>query len=130
MNRSENDIKEGSKKQNQLAMVPLWKVLNTSTQVYRANAGDARNLGFDPCVGKVPGRMAWQPTPVFLPGESQGQRTRSATVHRVAKSQTRLKQLSMHTCRSITLRLNGQEKELLKVDWKNISIWRRGMDWE
>ena len=23
-----------------------------------------------------------------------------------------------------------QEKELLKVDWKNISIWSRGMDWE
>ena len=53
-----------------------------------------------------------------------------ATVHRVAKSQTRLKQPSVHTCRYVTLRLNRQEKELLKVDWKNISIWRRGMDWE
>ena len=27
-------------------------------------------LGFDPWVGKIPGRRAWQPTPVFLPGES------------------------------------------------------------
>lgn len=44
VNRCKNNIKGGSKKQNQLAMVPLWKVLNTSTQVYRANAGDARNL--------------------------------------------------------------------------------------
>ena len=25
--------------------------------------------GFDPWVGKVPWRRAWQPTPVFLPGE-------------------------------------------------------------
>ena len=25
--------------------------------------------GFDPCVGKTPWRRAWQPTPVFLPGE-------------------------------------------------------------
>ena len=25
---------------------------------------------FDPCVGKIPWRRAWQPTPVFLPGES------------------------------------------------------------
>ena len=24
---------------------------------------------FDPCVGKVPWGRAWQPTPVFLPGE-------------------------------------------------------------
>jgi len=26
--------------------------------------------GFDLCVGKIPWRRAWQPTPVFLPGES------------------------------------------------------------
>ena len=25
---------------------------------------------FDPWVGKIPWRRAWQPTPVFLPGES------------------------------------------------------------
>ena len=31
--------------------------------------------GFDPWVGKVPWRKAWQPTPVFLPGESHGQRS-------------------------------------------------------
>ena len=30
--------------------------------------------GFDPWVGKISLRMAWQPTPVFLPGESHGQR--------------------------------------------------------
>ena len=28
---------------------------------------------FDPWVGKLPWRRAWQPTPVFSPGESQGQ---------------------------------------------------------
>ena len=30
--------------------------------------------GFDPWVWKIPWRRAWQPTPVFLPGEFQGQR--------------------------------------------------------
>ena len=39
-----------------------------------ANAGDTRHLGFDPWVGKIPWRRAWQPTPVFLPGETHGQR--------------------------------------------------------
>ena len=29
--------------------------------------------GFDPCVGKIPWRRKWQPTPVFLPGEPHGQ---------------------------------------------------------
>ena len=31
--------------------------------------------GFDPSVGKIPWRRKWQPTPVFLPGESYGQRS-------------------------------------------------------
>ena len=26
--------------------------------------------GFNPWVGKIPWRRVWQPTPVFLPGES------------------------------------------------------------
>ena len=31
--------------------------------------------GFNPWVGKIPWRRVWQPTPVFLPGESHGQRS-------------------------------------------------------
>ena len=34
-----------------------------------------RRPGFDPWVGKIPWRRAWQPTPVFLSGESQGHRS-------------------------------------------------------
>ena len=29
-----------------------------------------KGCGFDPWVGKIPWRREWQPTPVFLPGES------------------------------------------------------------
>ena len=47
--------------------------------------------GFDPWVRKIPWRRLWQPTPVFLPGQSHGQGAWRATVHRVAQS---LKQLS------------------------------------
>ena len=39
-----------------------------------ANAGD-RDSGFNPWVGKIPWRMAWQPILVSLPGESCGQRS-------------------------------------------------------
>ena len=39
-----------------------------------ANAGDVKSWGFDPWVWKIPWRRAWQHTPVFLPGESCGQR--------------------------------------------------------
>ena len=31
--------------------------------------------GFDPWVRKLPWSRAWQPTPVFLPGEPHGQRS-------------------------------------------------------
>ena len=34
-----------------------------------------RRPGFDPWVGKIPWRKAWQLALVFLPGESQGQRS-------------------------------------------------------
>ena len=34
-----------------------------------ANAGDVRDVGL------IPWRRAWKPTPVFLPGESHGQKS-------------------------------------------------------
>ena len=33
-----------------------------------------QRLWFDPWIGKILLRRKWQPTPVFLPGKSQGQR--------------------------------------------------------
>ena len=53
-----------------------------------ANAGDIRDIRFDPSVRKIPWRRAWQPTPVLLPGESQARTAWWATVYRVAKIQT------------------------------------------
>ena len=40
-----------------------------------ANAGDIRDTGSIPELGGFPWRRTWQPNPVFLPGESQGQRS-------------------------------------------------------
>ena len=40
------------------------------------NAGDLGVIPeFNPWIGKTPWRRAWQPTPVFLPRESHGQRS-------------------------------------------------------
>ena len=39
------------------------------------DTGDAGSIGFNPWVGKIPWRRKWQPTVVFLPGESLGQRS-------------------------------------------------------
>ena len=41
-----------------------------------ANAGDAGDMGLIPGLGRPPPRRRkWQPTPVFLPGKSHGQRS-------------------------------------------------------
>ena len=40
-----------------------------------ANKGNIRDMGLIPGSGRFPWRKAWQPTPVFLPGESHGQRS-------------------------------------------------------
>ena len=53
------------------------------------NLPQCKRWEFNPWVRNVPWRRAWQPTPVFLPGESHGQRGAWwATVHGVAESDT------------------------------------------
>ena len=41
----------------------------------KETAYQCRRCRFDPWIGMVPWRRAWQPTPVFLPAESHGQRS-------------------------------------------------------
>ena len=60
-----------------------------------------RRHRFYPWVRKISWRKAWQPTPLFLPGESHGQRNLAALVYRVAKSWTWVKWLSMHARKSL-----------------------------
>ena len=50
---------------------------------------------FDPSVRKIPWRRVQKPTPIFLPGESLGQR--SLVVHSITQNWTWLKRLSTHT---------------------------------
>ena len=45
---------------------------------------------FDPWVRKIPWRSTWLPTPVFLPGESHGERSLVGYSPWVAKGQTGL----------------------------------------
>ncbi|CAI9171856.1 unnamed protein product [Rangifer tarandus platyrhynchus] len=67
----------------------LGKFLKISSQKVTAEVGSGnilelmlhticlqcRRPGFSPCVGKIPWRGKWQPTPAFLPGESHGWRS-------------------------------------------------------
>ena len=48
---------------------------------------DTRDAGLIPGFGRSP-RRAWQPTPIFLPGESHGQRGLAGYSHGAAQNQT------------------------------------------
>ena len=63
-----------------VAPVPFFSWVQLYTWLPRGLSGKecarrCRRNGFDPWFGKIPWRRKWQPTPVFLPGESHGQRS-------------------------------------------------------
>ena len=63
-----------------------------------ANASRRKRPGLDPWVRKIPWRGAWQPLQYFCLENSMDRGAWQAIVHRVTKSQTRLKWLStQHT---------------------------------
>ena len=74
---------------------------------------EIKRCRFDPWVGKIPWRRTWQPTPLqYSCLENPMDRGAwQATVHRVKKSQTRLKRLSMH----VHLKMVKMEKFILRV---------------
>ena len=63
--------------------------------------------------GKIPWKREWLTTPVFLPGESHGEKNLAGTVHGIANSQTPLSDFHTHThtvgsyILIITLKANG-----------------------
>ena len=91
-------------------------------------------------------RRKWQPTPVFLPGESQGGGAWWATVCGVAQSRTRLKRLSSSSSRNLDsmfvffllhtelyfiftalfLRSENSENSLQDGLWEEVNIYSHG----
>ena len=58
-----------------LVDVPPWTSLVINGKESACQCRRLRRHWFDPWVGKTPWRRKWQPTQVFLPGESHGQRS-------------------------------------------------------
>ena len=83
-----------------MANIPLWA--SQVVLVVKAPPAKCRRCmryGFDPWVGKIPWRRAWQPTLVFLPGESHGQRSQAGYSPWGHKESDTTEQVSMHiTC--------------------------------
>ena len=61
---------------------PNWSILTWSLLSHGISGKEPacqwrrhKRRGFNPWVRKIPWRRKWQPTPIFLPGESHGQRS-------------------------------------------------------
>ena len=92
-----------------------------------------RRSGFDPWVGKIPWRRAWQPTPVFLPGEALGQRSLAGYSPWGHKESDTTEQLSTHTCSRQDIHLVTPTTDLatlLKINSTarsmKSSLWQEG----
>ena len=57
------------------------------------STGYARDMGFIPGFGKISWNRKWQPTPVFLPGKSHGQKYWQATIYGARKKSDMTEQL-------------------------------------
>ena len=61
-----------------MSLGSVWGVVfpgGSDSEESTCNAEDAGRCGLKHWGGKTPWRRAWQPTPVFLPGESHGQKS-------------------------------------------------------
>ena len=56
-----------------------------------------RKCGFDPWLGKIPWRRKWEPTPVFLPEKSHGQRSLAGCGPRGRKESDTTERAHTHT---------------------------------
>ena len=87
-----------------------------------------RRPRFNPWVGKIPWRRAWQPIPVFLPGKYHEQRNLAGySPYRVARSQTGSmhKQLSFWYQHSSNKEVNSKISlfSRAELNLKNWSSW-------
>ena len=70
-------------------MCDIWaSIVSQQIKNTPANAGDVRHIHSILGSGRAPGGGTWQPTTVFFPGKSHGQRSLVATVHGFPKNRT------------------------------------------
>ena len=72
-------------------------------------------------------RRKWQPTPVFLPGESQGQGAWLAAIYGVSQNRTQLKRLSSSSSSSssvVFVKLREQASIIEHIPWSLILFFR------
>ena len=82
-----------------------------------SNAGAARAMVLIPGSARFPWRRKWQPTPVFLPGESHGQRSLVGYHPWVCKELDTTEQLTVHLPHMV------YSQPPLNMGWGEDTVW-------
>ena len=104
-------------------MYPSLKSFSSWSRVAQWKKIHLQCRELNPWVGKIPWRRKRQPISVFLPGESHGQRSLVATVHRVYKGLDTTEQLNTHTY----VNRHNLPSSLLQatiLDFPSLSSWK------
>ena len=72
--------------------------------------------GFNTWVGKIPWRRKWQPTPVFLPGKSHGQRSLAGCSPWGRKELDTTERLHFQDCGPVSA--VGMSRDMVKITGK------------
>ena len=95
----DSNVKVSTLKKNHLRCISHlleWQLGLPGDSEVKASAWNAGDLGSIPGSGKIPWRRKWQPTPVFLPGESHGGRSLVGYSPWGHKESDRTEQLHFH----------------------------------
>ena len=95
---------------------------------------------FHPRVGKVPWRRAWQPTPVFLPGESHGQRSLAGYSPR-SRKESDMTEVTEHTdtlcgsskcftCTHVIVTQKAQQTQTVQHRFGGVVSWVGDACWQ
>ena len=103
---------------NPISYYAIW-ASPMALQVKNLQCRSCRSQGFDLWVSKIPWRRKWQPTPVFLPGESHGQR-RLAGYNPWGREES---DTTEHICTMTTVLFSISSQ--FQVQWHLISNWNQ-----
>ena len=87
-----------------------------------------RRCRFNPCVGKIPWKGKWLPTPVFLPGKTHGERSLAGYTPQGFKESDTTEWLNHHHPLGVTRRAPASHKEQPTLTYGLLS-WNTD-DWD
>ena len=107
---------------------PVWGFPGSASKEHTCQYRRQKRCGFDPWFGKIPWRRSWQPNPVFLPGESHGQRSLMDYMQSVGLQSVRHHQSDLVYSTQLVTQSEVSQKEkkqiwVIKAYIQNLEKW-------